>query len=277
MATPAALPARQGVPQPAAPMRLAEAIRVVAETRTTTAPFDVIARRVAHTAQAALVPHGDVGLQLIDGRGRPLPPVSTGQGTAPADLAQYETQVGPCWAALRDRRVVRIHDVPSESSTWPSFAAAVAAAGVGAVLVVPLTTPCGDAIGTLTLYGPDAGTLDRGCESAGERLAGAAAVTLADARAYGDHADRLAGLEHAMASRAVIEQAKGMIMVTGGCGPDEAFARLVATSQRTNRKLRDIARLMVEGAGHRRDSAPGGATEAARSAAADPPTGCAGG
>ena len=53
-------------------------------------------------------------------------------------------------------------------------------------------------------------------------------------------------LEEAMSSRAVIEQAKGMIMLRMHCSPQEAFDVLVNTSRRTNRKLRDIAELLVE-------------------------------
>jgi AmiR/NasT family two-component response regulator len=48
-------------------------------------------------------------------------------------------------------------------------------------------------------------------------------------------------LQRAMEHRAVIEQAKGVIMSSMGCGPDAAFAVLVAQSQSENRKLRDIA------------------------------------
>jgi len=49
------------------------------------------------------------------------------------------------------------------------------------------------------------------------------------------------GLTAAMERRAVIEQAKGVIMSTMQCGPDAAFAVLVAQSQRENRKLSAIA------------------------------------
>jgi AmiR/NasT family two-component response regulator len=60
--------------------------------------------------------------------------------------------------------------------------------------------------------------------------------------ALADEVDGLAGkLEH----RAVIEQAKGVIMHTMNCGPDAAFAVLVAQSQRENRKLHDIATEMA--------------------------------
>ena len=55
-------------------------------------------------------------------------------------------------------------------------------------------------------------------------------------------------LRTALASRAVIDQAKGMLIATHGCSPEEAFATLSAASQRENRKLRDVAAAMVEGA-----------------------------
>jgi AmiR/NasT family two-component response regulator len=48
-----------------------------------------------------------------------------------------------------------------------------------------------------------------------------------------------------MESRAMIEQAKGIVMATSHCGPDDAFAILVRASQRENRKLRDLASDMV--------------------------------
>ena len=47
-------------------------------------------------------------------------------------------------------------------------------------------------------------------------------------------------MQAAMANRAVIEQAKGIIMGQRRCTPDEAFAILVKLSQDTNRKLRDV-------------------------------------
>ena len=49
------------------------------------------------------------------------------------------------------------------------------------------------------------------------------------------------GLHKSMVHRAAIEQAKGVIMHSMGCGPEAAFAVLVAASQRENRKLSDIA------------------------------------
>jgi AmiR/NasT family two-component response regulator len=53
------------------------------------------------------------------------------------------------------------------------------------------------------------------------------------------------GLRTAMASRSTIEQAKGIIMATTRCSPDEAFRVLVGQSQHQNRKLREVARDLV--------------------------------
>src|SRR5262245_35533596 len=51
----------------------------------------------------------------------------------------------------------------------------------------------------------------------------------------------VAGLRRAMASRGVIEQAKGVLAERLGCSPDEAFAHLSTMSQRSNVRLADVA------------------------------------
>jgi 3-hydroxyacyl-CoA dehydrogenase len=54
-------------------------------------------------------------------------------------------------------------------------------------------------------------------------------------------------LERALTSRAVIDQAKGVIMARLGVSAEDAFARLVKLSSRLNVKVRDLAALVVEG------------------------------
>lgn len=56
------------------------------------------------------------------------------------------------------------------------------------------------------------------------------------------------GLRRAMQTRAVIEQAKGMVIATTGCTADEAFALLTAQSQHENRKLAQVAEDLVRAA-----------------------------
>jgi len=63
-----------------------------------------------------------------------------------------------------------------------------------------------------------------------------------------DGVKRLAGqLEQAMASRAVIEQAKGVIMAMRGVPEHEAFEVLRKTSQDRNIKVRVLAQQIVTG------------------------------
>jgi AmiR/NasT family two-component response regulator len=74
-----------------------------------------------------------------------------------------------------------------------------------------------------------------------ERIEGLKAdALLSDAR-IAELIDQVEHLQRAMEHRAAIEQAKGVIMATAGCGPDAAFAVLVAQSQSEHRKLWEIA------------------------------------
>jgi AmiR/NasT family two-component response regulator len=52
-------------------------------------------------------------------------------------------------------------------------------------------------------------------------------------------------LQAAMETRAPIEQAKGILMATHRCSPDEAFEMLSTESQTQNRKLRDVANDLI--------------------------------
>jgi AmiR/NasT family two-component response regulator len=61
------------------------------------------------------------------------------------------------------------------------------------------------------------------------------AVSIADAEATNHN------LSQALATRQLIGQAMGIIMARENCSSDQAFAVLRAASQRTNRKLREIA------------------------------------
>jgi AmiR/NasT family two-component response regulator len=79
----------------------------------------------------------------------------------------------------------------------------------------------------------------------GVELAAAASIVLANASAYWAALELSEQLNDAMRSRAVIEQAKGVIMATAGCNADAAFDLLREQSQSENRKLRDIAQDIV--------------------------------
>lgn len=74
--------------------------------------------------------------------------------------------------------------------------------------------------------------------------------------AYRLAVEKAENLEHALESRGVIEQAKGMIMLQRRCSADDAFQTLVAASQARNKKLREIAQEVVGAATDGNSEAP---------------------
>jgi AmiR/NasT family two-component response regulator len=80
---------------------------------------------------------------------------------------------------------------------------------------------------------------------AGRLIASYAAVAVHNAQTFTQASALAADLAKAMESRAVIEQAKGIVMHEQRCSADDAFALLTKVSQQANIKLRDIAAEMV--------------------------------
>jgi hypothetical protein len=79
----------------------------------------------------------------------------------------------------------------------------------------------------------------------GTELAAAAAIVMANSTAYWTAFELSEQVDEAMRSRAVIEQAKGVIMASIRCDADLAFDVLRQQSQSENRKLGDIAAEIV--------------------------------
>jgi hypothetical protein len=101
-------------------------------------------------------------------------------------------------------------------------------------------------LGTLTFHARQPGPISESQARAAQAFAEQAAALLANARAYWDLHEVASGLQSAMQSRAVIEQAKGKLMAIEGFSPDEAFTRLARVSQSENVKLRELARQVVD-------------------------------
>jgi hypothetical protein len=79
-----------------------------------------------------------------------------------------------------------------------------------------------------------------------EEISSQIGAAIQSAEDYRSVARVASGLAEAMRSRGVIEQAKGMLMAERGVGATEAFGLLRDISQKSNVKLRDVARRIVE-------------------------------
>ena len=169
----------------------------------------------------------------------------TGEMALAADELQYERGYGPCMDAGRAGVVLRIDDMRSEQR-WPDYTARVLAVGVRSSLSIPLPYQ-GGTIGALNIYAarPHA-FASAESEGAATAVAEAVAVAVLNADAHDRLAEQARNMRLAMESRAVIEQAKGVLMAQRRVDADGAFEILRDASQRYNRKLREIAAGIVE-------------------------------
>jgi GAF domain-containing protein len=180
--------------------------------------------------------------------GSPLEPQRLGSDSPEAqdfDGRQLRVQEGPCWDAYRTGRTVTSPDVRADDR-WPQLRGLAPDAAVRAVLAVPVRED-GETTGVINVYSARADAFTTGNRRIGELAAAAVAGVLQNVAEREALASLASNLEKALTSRAVIDQAKGMLMARLGVDADEAFARLVALSSRLNVKVRDLARLVVEG------------------------------
>jgi GAF domain-containing protein len=163
-----------------------------------------------------------------------------------ADELQYEHGYGPCMDAGRGGVLLRIDDMRTEER-WPDYVAhLLATTPVLSSLSVPLPYQ-GSSIGALNNYSTKPAAF-ASAESlrAGSDVAEVVAVAVANADAHAQLFDQAMNMRVAMESRAVIEQAKGVLMAQRRVDAEQAFEILRDASQRYNRKLRDIAFGIVE-------------------------------
>ncbi|WP_409332949.1 ANTAR domain-containing protein [Trujillonella humicola] len=164
----------------------------------------------------------------------------SGRMALDADELQYAEGKGPCLDAGRGAVLLRVDDMRTEER-WPDYVARVVELGVRSSMSVPLPYQ-GGVIGALNVYStqPSAFASPESLR-AGTDVAEAIAVAVANAEAHHQLGEQARNMRIAMESRAVIEQAKGVLMAQQGIDAEQAFEILRAASQRANRKLRDVA------------------------------------
>jgi GAF domain-containing protein len=209
-------------------------------------------RRVTELA-AGVVPRCDGASLTMRKEGRPVPAAADGDWASGLDDLQHREQEGPCIDCLREGSVMRVRDLAGDSR-FPTYGPRAAERGAHAVVSMPLAAD-GRTVGALNLYSRQADAFDGAGLALAELLAAHASLAVQAATAYYTNRDLAEQMREAISSRAVIEQAKGVLVAQRGCPPEEAFRLLVAASQRSNRKLRDIAQEVVAGAARDGDGA----------------------
>lgn len=211
-------------------------------------------RRVTDLAVRA-IPHCDaVGVTLCRD-GEATTRAATGGQVYEVDHYQYDIGEGPCLSSVRDQQVVEVRDMGTEVR-WPRFAHHAAERGIHASLSFPLLVR-GDCQGALNLYARLSEAFTPEDRSTGTMFASQAGVALANAQTYAASIALAGQFREALDSRAVIDQALGILIGQNGYNQEEAFDSLRVVSQGSNRKLRHVAEEIVKQAVSRPTSHPG--------------------
>ncbi len=159
---------------------------------------------------------------------------------------QIRHQEGPCITAFEDKELVSAHDLTLDLR-WPAFSAAAVAQRVRAVLASPIPYNQ-DAVGVVAVMSEDSHPWAPEAELALLAFTDLAALLIAS-MLLGEQQTELAGqLQAALNSRAVIEQAKGVLIGRHGITARAAYEQLRARARSQRRKLAGVAAEIVRGA-----------------------------
>jgi transcriptional regulator with GAF, ATPase, and Fis domain len=200
-------------------------------------------RHVAEYAVEAIPGADGAGLTLLE-TDRVDTMVASADFVREVDAIQYGIGEGPCIAAAAEGRTVHSGSLGADT-LWPRFGARVVRLGVHSVVSLPLVVGS-DVLGAMNVYAHARDAFDERSVQLGELFSVPAAISVQNAQALAQARRLAVQLQTALTSRAVIDQALGIVMSRAGCSTAEAFGRLRVVSQSENRKLSVVAQHVVD-------------------------------
>jgi transcriptional regulator with GAF, ATPase, and Fis domain len=182
------------------------------------------------------------GLSLVDEGGRTNAAGASDDRTMV--LALLEDGPGP--ACCRSGAPVVVPDLARTALRWPEFTKTATAAGYAAAHAVPMRLRA-NVVGALTLFRAAPGEIDKVTDRVAQAMADLATIGLVQVRELRRQQDLAAQLQHALSSRIVIEQAKGVTGERLGLGMDAAFEALRRYARSHNLRIADLACAIVDG------------------------------
>ncbi|GAA4739181.1 GAF and ANTAR domain-containing protein [Modestobacter marinus] len=227
---------------PESPSPTALALDRLGATSLRATSMESVLQTVADLSRSVLPGSPEASVTVVDTRRR-FTVAASGDLARELDEVQYSQGVGPCLHAAASGELTEIADTRFEER-WPEYARRAAAHGSLSVLSVPLLIDQ-DVSGALNLHAREPDAFSGQTRAAAQRLAAYAAVAVGLMSDYQEADTRARHLEVALESRAVIDQAKGILMERDRVTADQAFQRLTEVSSRTNVKVRDVAEHLV--------------------------------
>lgn len=186
------------------------------------------------------------GLLLNDQKGNLAVVASSSEGTRLLEIFQLQSNEGPCLDCVRAGTAVTSGDLDADRARWPLFVPAALAAGFRSVAAVPLRLR-NQTIGGLNLFDSHAMQVNAADQRLAQALADVATIGILQQRSAQRSALVAEQLQHALHSRIIIEQAKGVLAERNGVGMDAAFDALRRHARNHNLKLTDVALAAVRG------------------------------
>lgn len=225
------------------PMQPQDAFQELAAVTLADHSLDTVMQKVAGLVKRTVPGAAEVSVTVME-RGRPATIAATGRLAADLDERQYDAGYGPCMSSVEGGEPVTINDMDGEDR-FGQWAKDAAAAGAHSSLSIPVPLQR-EVAAALNIYSTEKNRFDEQGVELATTFAAYAGVALANMHLYEAQGRVAEQLQAAMRSRAAVEQAKGILMGQRGCSADEAFNALVALSQDSNRKLRDVAQALIE-------------------------------
>jgi transcriptional regulator with GAF, ATPase, and Fis domain len=191
-----------------------------------------------------LVDVESAGLLLADRYGILHVLAASSDQTRQLELFQLQRREGPCLDCYRAGAAIAVPDLRAAVHRWPQFVAAARAAGFASVHALPMRLRT-TTLGTLGLFGTRAGALHDDDLALGQALADVASVALMQGKISADQAMLNEQLQHALTSRVVVEQAKGVLAQCADVDMERAFAMLRGYTRDNNLRLTDVAAAVV--------------------------------
>lgn len=184
------------------------------------------------------------GAMLEDRTGRLQVVAASDEDTRILELFELQREQGPCYECWRTGTIVTETDIAA-GGRWPDFLHEASSLGFTSAVAVPLRLR-GRVMGALNVFWrtpthPAAWDL-----AAAQALADVAVVGLVQQQLTADSHVLAEQLEHALQSRVIIEQAKGVIAVKGDMTVTDAFTEMRTYAERTHQSLVTVARAVVD-------------------------------
>jgi GAF domain-containing protein len=189
---------------------------------------------------------GAAGLMLAAPDGDLRVMASSSEAMRLLELFELQSREGPCLDCYLTGKPVVNQNLTTVNGRWPRFAPEALAAGFHSVHALPMRLR-GTVIGALNLFHTVPGQMRDADVEAAQALADVATIAILQHRASLEAQVLNDQLHHALNSRIVIEQAKGVVAEREHLNMEAAFFALRNHARNHNLRLVDIARAVIDG------------------------------